>query len=719
MSKHIATIITDEAGVKTANLELEHCDLTLPDLNSLIAFLKKLQFNTILRRLPIVLKPFNNGELVKVAVGDLPEDNYQEKRITPNKKIFAENRDLYPGKWDNDLDKEIKNLEIKPFIVLDELLLNSFINKLNSVTQYAIDLETTGLNTLICEIAGFAFAYEENNEIKTFYIPVKHSNINTLALDLVINKLKPILEDSSKLQIIQNAKFEQKIFRRFGIKTHSNFFDTMLASYVNNPANKHGLKAQGKRVFALRMREIDELIGTGAKQVTIDLAPINDVASYASADAFVSFKLWKHYTETLSEEEKNLLYNIEFPLIEVLRDIEINGVSIDSALLKAQSLTIKQEISELESEIFSLCSSEFNIASPKQLSDILFDKLALPPVGRKNKSGSYSTDIDTLETLLVDDKVNSQNKKFIENIIQYRTLSKLISTYIDALPHLVSKEDNRLHSDFNQVVTATGRLSSSNPNLQNIPIKSKHGKLIRKAFIPRNSDYELISADYSQIELRVLADLASEPALIDAFRQDQDIHQRTAMEIFGHSSLDSVSEEERRVGKTLNFALIYMQGPFATSKQLGITMSEAKEFTDKYFRAFPKIKPFMDKVLEEAHEKECAETLFGRRRYFRNINSPNKILMKEEERQAFNAVIQGTAADIMKIAMIKLHQTLQSSQLQSQIILQVHDELVIEAHKTETDLVKTLITNSMSQAAELKVPLKVDLAIGPNWLDGN
>ena len=712
LSKHIATIVLGEEGVKECDLNLEHCKLTLPDIDELIQFLKEKEFNTILRRLPLVLKPFNGGEILKVDVGELPEAPTPTQRKETKSQAIKE-------KFLEKIDIPLSDVSIKPMLVLDEVSLNGLIKALEKVDLYSVDLETDGLNTLNCEIVGWAISYSskenpKDEEIKTFYIPVRHNSLNQLDPNLVRERLKPILEDSSKKQIIQNAKFEQKIFARLGIKNHNNFFDTMIASYIFNPSDKHGLKAQSKRIFHLRMKEIDELIGTGKKQITLDFAPISDVAAYAATYAFITYKLYYYYQEKLDDREKEILKTIEFPLVEVLRDIELEGITLNCEALAILSVKVHKQIKEIEKNIFKITGEEFNISSPKQLSVILFEKLNFPAVGKKNKSGGYSTDISTLETLLHEYELDKEQAKLINSIIEYRTLTKLTSTYIDNLPSLVSKETGRLHSDFNQVVTTTGRLSSSNPNLQNIPIRSELGKEMRRAFTAKDSSHSLISADYSQIELRVLAHMAGEDALIDAFKHDEDIHQRTAMEIFGIKE-EEVDSEKRAIGKTLNFALIYMQGPFATAKQLGITMKEAKEFISKYFIAFKKIQPFMNNTLEFAHENEYVETIFGRRRYFQNINSPNKMLSKEEERQAFNAAIQGSAADIMKIAMVNLYKKL--THYKAKIILQVHDELVLEVPNEELEEVKKLVTAEMSNATKLKVPLLVDCASGPNWLE--
>ena len=708
LSKYIATIILEEDGLKE-KLDLEACNLTLPDVDELIAFLKQLRFTSILRRLPIVLKPFNNGELVKVDVGELPEET--ERTFNVRKNI---------DKWDS-LDKEFKEVKddknFKPKSITTEKGLEDLVEKLTNLDAYSLDLETTGLNTLNCEIVGWALAHKEASDVNSYYIPVGHIQGEQLKADVVLNKLKTILEDESKKIIVQNAKFDLKILERYGVKIHQNFFDTMLASYVDNPSNKHGLKTQSKRVFDLKMTEIEDLIGTGKKQTLMSDAPIELVSDYACADAHITFKLHDHYLKKLDAREIKLLNEIEFPVISVLKDIENQGISLDVNFLSELSKDIHSKIDILQKRIFELAKEEFNIGSPNQLGVVMFEKLELPVVGKKKKTGSYSTDMSTLETLLHDYELSPENKEFIELIIEYRTHMKLASTYIDNLPALIAKEDNRLHSDFNQVVTTTGRLSSSNPNLQNIPIRSEYGRQIRKAFTAKDSSKVLLSADYSQIELRVLAHLADEKALIEAFNNDQDIHARTAMEIFGLKE-DEVTSDHRRIGKTLNFALIYMQGPFATAKQLGISMSEAKKFIDTYFKVFPKVKPFMNKTIEDAHEHEYTETMFGRRRYFRNLNSNNKILQKEEERQAFNAGIQGSAADIMKMAMINLDKRLKAYD-GANLILQVHYEIIVECDIGIKDEIKKIIVEEMSSATKLKVPLKVDIGEGNNWLEAH
>ncbi len=657
LSKHLATIITEESHENQAEAYLEKSKLDLPDTESLIDFLKVFEFNSILKKLPVLLKSFNNGNLVKVQV-DIPDPD--------------------PDSSANSLEKELTRLEHSALIIDTEAKLDELISELNQINIFAIDLETTGLNTLNCKIVGWAFAFHRadgtDENIYSYYIPVSvpaeeaqlslitNVDVNSTLLDysLVLAKLKPILEDSSKLQIIQNAKFEHKLFRRLGIRTHSNFFDIMLASYLENPANKHGLKQQSKRILHLRMKEIEELIGTGRKQISLAQVPIKDVADYAAADTYVTYRLYLYYQRSLADKQLQLLKEVEFPFIEVLTEMESAGVRIDTEYFSKLSKKLHEKIDLLEKEIFHLSGKTFNIASPKQLSDVLFNDLAIKNNGKRNKSGNFSTDQETLEKLLCEEDLVDDQKCLIERILDYRSLTKLTSTYVDNLPQLIAKETQRIHSDFNQVQTLTGRLSSSNPNLQNIPIKTELGREVRAGFIAETEDKLLISADYSQIELRVLAHLANEPQLIKAFQDDLDVHTLTAAKIMEKEAKE-VNADERRIGKTLNFALVYMQGTFATAQQLKISNKEAKYFIDKYFDIYSQIKPFMKNILDFAHENAFVENIFGRRRYFQNINSNNKMLQKEDESRAFNTVIQSAAADIMKQAMIKIQRFIDES----------------------------------------------------------
>jgi DNA polymerase-1 len=717
-SQFLATIIIEETKKDQAQNYLDEAKLNLPEVDSLVEFLKHFQFNSIIKRLPMILKPFNNGKLYKLTT-DIEEgveyDN-TSKATEPN-----------ADKWEV-LDAELKQVNLKPVIVNQLETFNDLLAKLKQVETYAIDLETDGLDTLNLNIVGFAIAFhapESEFEIASYYIPVGHQDLTYKQLDLetVISGLKNVLEDSSRKMVMQNAKFEQEIFLSHGIAIHQNFFDTMLASYVFNPANKHGLKLQAARILALKMTEITELIGKGKKQITMDQVGVEASAAYAAADAYVTYRLYLHYLKALDKDAADLMNNIDVPLVKVLIEIERSGFNIDTEYLAKLSLELNEDLKNLEQVIYEKTAKTFNIASPKQLSEVLFDELKIDPgKARKNKSGYYSTDAKVLDSILLNDD-NSEHHELISAIINYRELAKLLSTYIDNLPKLINKKTGRVHSDFNQVLTATGRLSSSNPNLQNIPIKTELGRKVRKGFIASDSEHVLISADYSQIELRILAHITEDPYLIEAFTKDLDIHSQTAA-LTMDKDLADIDEDMRRIGKTLNFALIYMQGAFATARQLGISNKEAKTFIENYFAAFKNVKPFMDETLDFARANHYVETIFNRRRYFRNINSRNKIISKEEERQAFNTVIQGAAADIVKLAMIKLQENLatkfaERAELKPEIILQVHDEIILDVHQSVIEEVKDITKDTLENIYQLKVPLKVNLNHGNNWLEAH
>ena len=529
--------------------------------------------------------------------------------------------------------------------------------------------------------------------------------------DLILKELKPILENKDKVKIAQNTKFEYKILKRHGIDLGENIYDTMLASYISNSDEKHGLKDQAARILSYRMTKIDELIGTGKKQLSMADIEIEKVAPYAISDANYTLELAKYYKTNLEPALSKVLEEIENPLVPILSDMELTGVHIDTKVLKDLSHEISSRVHELEEYIFKIAEGPFNINSPQQLGKVLFEKIGLEHEGKITKTGQYSTDARTLETLSHHDKTG-----IIEKILEYRQLSKLISTYTDSLPEQINKNTKNIHCDFNQTITSTGRLSSSNPNLQNIPIRSELGRKIRKAFVSNFDDGLILSADYSQIELRILAHMSEDPVLIKAFKDDEDIHKRTAMEIYDVSE-DKVTDDMRSHGKTLNFALIYQQGAFATSKQLDISQKEAQSFITKYFESFKKVKPFFENMLKEAREKGYVETIYGRRRYFKNLNVRNKALQREDERAACNAPLQGTASDVMKLAMIKLYKELQEKEYKSKLILQVHDELVLDVHPQEKDQIEKLTKEAMELDQPLHVPLVVNMSWGKNWYE--
>ncbi len=704
LSKRLATIDTDVP----IDIDLKDAHLNLPNMDKLVGFLQKFEFNSFIKRLPSVLALFD-----KAVVAGLKPVTTVQSHGQMKLDINTSN-----GITDDPLeDLEIPDLKVD--IIDTEKELEKITSELKNKKYICIDLETTSVNSNTCDIVGISLAYfkdekaklEESEDIKACYIPVGHEIGKQLNIEHVLKALKPILEEEGKTKIAQNCKFEYKILKRYGINLGENIYDTMLASYVANPDEKHGLKDQAARILGIRMQKIDELIGGGKKQLSMAQIEIEKVAPYAISDATYTLQLAKYYKSTLEKSLENVLETIENPLVPVLSGIELNGVRIDTKILKDLSKTITKRLQELEENIFKTAGEPFNINSSQQLGKILFQKLGIENEGKFTKSGQPSTDARTLEALAQDDKTG-----IIENILEYRQLSKLISTYTDSLPEQINKKTSNIHCDFNQTITSTGRLSSSNPNLQNIPIRSELGRKIRKAFISSFDDGVLLSADYSQIELRVLAHMSEDPVLIEAFKAGEDIHKRTAMEIYGVSEKE-VTSEMRGHGKTLNFALIYQQGPYATARQLNITQKEAQEFISKYFEKFKKVKPFFENLLNFAREHGYGETIYGRRRYFKNLNMKNKAIQREDERAACNAPLQGTAADIMKLAMIKVHKDIKEKKYKSKLILQVHDELVLDVHPYEKEKIKILVEEGMELEQPLHVPLLVNLSWGKDWYE--
>lgn len=706
LSKRLATIDTNVP----INIDLKDAHLNIPNTEKLVSFLQKFEFNSFIKRLPSVLSLFNDGKIVEVKD--------KEKLLVKSLGQLKLDIDTTNKKEGDPLESlNIPNLEIN--IIDTEKEFKKLISELENKNYICVDLETNSVNSNTCDIVGISLAYfkdekanlEKSDTISGCYIPIGHEEGKQLNPENVLKALKPVLEDSKKTKIAQNCKFEYKILKRHGINLGENIYDTMLASYVMDPDEKHGLKDQAAKILGIRMQKIDELIGSGKKQLSMAQVEIDKVAPYAISDATYTLQLAQYYKSNLEKPLENVLETIENPLVPVLSTMELNGVRIDTKVLKNLSEIITKKVQELEEKIFKIAGEPFNINSSQQLGKILFQKLEIEHEGKITKSGQLSTDARTLEALALDDKTG-----IIQDILEYRQLSKLISTYTDSLPEQIDKKTKNIHCDFNQTITSTGRLSSSNPNLQNIPIRSELGRKIRKAFTSSFDSGLLLSADYSQIELRVLAHMSKDPVLIESFKAGEDIHKRTAMEIYGVSE-NEVTSDMRSHGKTLNFALIYQQGAFATARQLDISQKEAQEFIDKYFQKFKKVKPFFEKLLNHAKEHGYAETIYGRRRYFKNLNVRSKALQREDERAACNAPLQGTAADIMKLAMIKVYKDLKEKKYKSKLILQVHDELVMDVHPDEKDKVEALILEGMELGQPLLVPLVVNISWGKDWYE--
>ena len=592
--------------------------------------------------------------------------------------------------------------------ILTKKEFEALLDRLSQAEVTAIDTETTSLNYMQAEIVGISVAIVSN---EAYYIPLMHEYDGVpkqLDREYVLQKLKPWLEDKEAKKIGHNLKYDSHIFANHGIELNGTDFDSMLESYVlNSTATRHNLNAVAKRYLNLDTTSYEDVAGKGAKQIGFNQVNLEDAIHYAAEDADVSFQLHQILHPKLMEINSlaKLYTDIEVPLLKVLQTIERNGVLIDESMLQKQSDQFAITLKELESKAYSLAGAEFNLNSPKQLQEILYDKLSLP-ILKKTPKGQPSTAESVLQRLAEDFPI-------VQTILNYRTTAKLKTTYTDKLPLMINQDTGRVHTSYHQAVTATGRLSSSDPNLQNIPIRTAEGRRIRQAFIAPNG-FQILAADYSQIELRIMAHNSQDPGLLDAFQAGLDIHQATAAEIFA-VDLQSVSAEQRRSAKAINFGLIYGMSAFGLTRQLGITRGDAQEYIELYFARYPKVKEYMDAIRNQARESGFVETVFGRRLYLPDIDSRNYQRRQYAERSAINAPMQGTAADIIKKAMIDLQQRLVAESINAKIIMQVHDELVLEVEDSSVGAVSELVTEAMGKAADLDVALKVDLGVGENW----
>lgn len=593
-------------------------------------------------------------------------------------------------------------------VVADKQALDALVAKIAGSKRLSVDLETTGVDPLKADMVGLSFAVDADG---AWYIPVGHAYLGVpsqLDLKTVLSSLKPVLENEKIPKYGHNIKYDLLVLKRYGIVLGGIHFDTMVASYCLNPSrNTHNLKGVALDYLGMRMTEISELIGKGAKQITMDMVEIEKAAPYAAADAVAVLRLADKLEPELKEKKiDRLFHDIEMPLVAILADMERLGAKIDVPYLEGLAKEFGRMIENVQSDIFRLAGEEFNPNSPKQLSVILFEKLKLPAI-RRTKTG-YCTDEEVLRTLAGQHDLPAK-------LMEYRELRKLKSTYIDGLLEAADKGTQRVHSSFNQTVTATGRLSSSEPNLQNIPIRSEYGRKIRKAFIPEGG-HIFVSADYSQIDLRVLAHISGDTALVKAFREGEDIHRATASEVFGVPAAE-VGADLRRIAKSINFGIVYGMSSFSLSQQLNIAPAKAKEYIDNYFKRYSGVKEWMEKIVKDARRSGFVATLLGRIRYLPEINSTNAQIRGFAERTALNTPIQGTSADIIKKAMIDLCAALGKAGLRSRMLVQVHDELLFEVPASEADRVTPLIKQKMEEAVKLDVPVIVDLKTGADWND--
>ncbi len=681
MSKKLATILLD------APTPLNEEDLKIKEYNkeSLKDIFNELEFRQLAKR---VL-----GEETPAA-GDVQQGS-----------LFGE-EELEAVTVPSDL-KKITDIPHHYILVETEQMLGDLLEKLKTERSFCFDTETSDLEPINAYLVGMSFAVVAH---EAYYVPVPKDQNEARIL---LQKFAPIFSDSEKELIGQNIKYDYKMLGKYGIEVKNKLFDTMVAHYILSPDGKHGMDVLAAQYLQYEPVSIETLIGKKGKNQgsMADLSPA-EIKDYAAEDADITLQL-KHIFEPklTTAESRKLFDEVEVPLITVLADMEMEGVRVDEQFLKDYSNELQKDIVIFEKEIHEIAGEVFNIDSPKQLGTILFEKLKITDQVKKTKTGQYATGEDILSKFVHDHPV-------VGKILDYRELRKLKSTYVDALPELINKHTGRVHTNYMQTVAATGRLSSNNPNLQNIPIRTSRGKEIRKAFVPRNEEYTLLSADYSQVELRIIAALSNDENMCEAFLQGADIHAATASKVFG-VPLDQVDKSMRSKAKAVNFGIIYGQGAFGLAQNLGIPRGEAKEIIDSYFKQFNRLKAYQQENIENARKTGFVETILGRRRYLADINSANAVVRGFAERNAINAPIQGSAADIIKVAMIRIQEDLRKMKLRSKMILQVHDELVFDVHKEELDSIQPVIAERMTTAVKMRVPLEIDMNHGDNWLQAH
>lgn len=693
LSKKLATILLD------VPIEFDEKSLTVdpPNLKEIAEIFAELEFKTLMGK----INQIYGQSVVKAPVAsqqhDLFSQNFQSQtQHANNEEIVSSQEEI--------VYKTIENSNAAYILIHNLEELSKLVEEINNTDSFCFDTETDGLDTLMCNILGISISTKAKQGA---YIPLNHeSKKEYLAL------LKPVFE-SNKLKIAQNLKFDFAVLRKEGITIQTPIFDTMLAHYLIEPDRRHKMDDLARQYLQYSPVSIEELIGKkGKNQGNMNDVPLDILAKYAAEDADITLQLKNAFAPKLKELELETLFNeIEMPLIPVLDSMESEGVRIDTEFLSDYSKELETDIRLLEKEIYEIAGVQFNIASPKQLGEVLFDKLKLDDKAKKTKTGQYQTNEEVLQKL-------ESKHDIIKNILDFRELQKLKSTYVDALPLLINENSKKIHTSYNQAVAATGRLSSNNPNLQNIPIRTEKGRRIRKAFVPSDSEHSLLSIDYSQIELRVIASMSKDENMISAFNQNLDIHTATAAKVFG-VAYEEVDKEMRRRAKTVNFGIIYGISAFGLSERIGISRTEAKAIIDNYFLQFPAIKKYMDDTIAFAKEHGYVKTLLGRRRYVPDIHSNNATVRGFAERNAINAPIQGTAADMIKIAMIEIHSALKEANLKSKMILQVHDELVFDVLHSEMDKVKSIALEKMQKAMKLEVPLVAEYGVGENWLEAH
>lgn len=705
LSKKLATIICDAP----VEFHQEQYDLETPDFIKVKEVFDEIEFTRLYENLYRAFAPAQTG----LVTSDVEGKNSGIEAIeTPQQKVAKNVGQLDLFANFEELDQATSTKEtITENDHLYQFVDNPKAQRIlvqNLLKQKAVcfDTETTSLNELEAELVGMSFSYKKG---LAYYIPLSKDQGEVLQ---TLEIFRPFFEKEDLLKIAHNLKYDYKVLKQYDMTVKGAMFDTMIAHYLLNPDGRHGMDYLSEVYLNYKPVSIETIIGKkGKNQGNFRDADLRTQTDYAAEDADVTFQLYELFAPQLKKENlEDLFYNIEMPLMEVLAKMELEGISLDEKWLAQESIDLENDLRQLESKIFEISGEEFNMNSPRQLGDVLFDKMQLDPKAKKTKTGQYATSEDVLQKL-------ASKHEIIQHILEYRTYQKLKSTYVDALPSQIDKDDNRVHTNFSQTTAATGRLASVNPNLQNIPIRTLRGQQIRGAFVSAEGK-KIISADYSQIELRLIAEISGEDNMIKAFQDGEDIHASTAAKLF-NIPLEEVSKTQRGQAKTVNFGILYGQGAFALAEQTGLSRSEAKQMIEAYYETYPKLKEYMAEQVKRARDIGYVETILGRKRHLKDINSGNFVVRAHAERNAVNAPIQGSAADVVKMAMIKIQKELEKEKLQTKMLLQVHDELVFESPVDEVEVATNIIKTEMENAIETQVPLLVEVGVGKNWLEAH
>ena len=700
LSKELATIILD----CPVEFHEEDFELNTPDIEKVTQIFQDLEFRRSLENLHRIFKIDVNKEVKKTS---------QEKVVSPESDT-GHQLDMFSSGANETSTSELmggyQKAESKDHFyqsVATEYSQQLLLKKLLNQDSVCFDTETTSLKTLEAKLVGIAFSFEKG---KGYYVPIPESDQEA---QIVLERFRPFFSDAKIEKIGQNLKYDIKVLKNYSMEVNGPLFDTMIAHYLINPDMRHNMVVLSETYLRYTPIPIEALIGKkGKNQGSMRDVDIQEQTQYAVEDADITFQLKEIFEKELEKNSLTSLFkDIEIPLVGVLASMEMEGINLDKNFLLSLSTDLTHDIEHLEHLIYKEADTDFNLASPKQLGIVLFEKMKLIEKPKKTKTGQYATGEEILSKL-------AAKHPIVKNILEWRGLVKLKNTYIDSLPNEVHDVSGRIHTTYSQTVAATGRLSSNNPNLQNIPIRTERGKQVRKAFVPRDSNYTLLAADYSQIELRLIAEMSGDEEMKESFLRGEDIHKSTAAKVF-QVELEEVTREQRSYAKTVNFGIIYGVSAFGLSQQTDLSRSEAKELIETYYETYPTLKSYIAKQVDFARDHGYVETILGRRRYLKNINSRNAIVRSADERNAVNAPVQGSAADIIKIAMIKIHELLIAGSYKSKMLLQVHDELVFDIHHDEMDILKPIIQETMESAYKMSIPLTVDLGQGNNWLEAH